>query len=163
MGGRPRGPGGRPPAGGPVRRPGAGQNDCRPACSSAAIVNILFSLVISKISRILGDVAQHQLALDGLELPVQGDQLAEGGAGHELDVLEVQQHLPAAEFVDQPEQVVADHLDVLLVQDLLVDEVDEGDVPDVLDFEPAAAGGWDDMCATSAACPGRRPGGNGDH
>src|SRR5207244_182559 len=67
------------------------------------------------------DLAQDQLAAGALELAVHGDELAEGGRGEEFDVLEVEQHLPPAEFVDQAEQLLADHLDVLLVEDLLVD------------------------------------------
>src|SRR5262249_37304467 len=90
---------------------------------------------------VLGDLAQHQLALHGLEFPVQGDELAQRGTGHELDVPEVQEDLPAAEFVHQTEQVVPDHLDVLLVEDLLVHEVDDRDVTHVLDLEAARGGG----------------------
>src|SRR5262249_2815334 len=56
------------------------------------------------------------------------------------DVLEVEQHLAPAEFVNQAEQLFSDHLDILLVEDLLVDEVDDGNVADVLDLEAAAAG-----------------------
>ena len=66
------------------------------------------------------------------------------------------QHLAAAQFVHQPEQVVADHLDVLLVEDLLVDEVDDRDVADVLDFEPAAAGGLGRHASTSPLFGGTR-------
>ncbi len=68
------------------------------------------------------------------------------------------QHLPPAEFVDQAEQVVADHLDVLLVEDLLVDEVDDGDVADVFDFEPTTAGGLGRHASTSPPLRGNARG-----
>src|SRR5439155_3677000 len=85
------------------------------------------------------DLAQHELAAGALQLAVQGDQLAQRGAGQELDVLEVEQDLPAAELVDELEELLADHLDVLFVEDLLVHEVHDGDVTNVFDFQPAAA------------------------
>ena len=84
--------------------------------------------------------------------------LPSAATGHELHVAEVEQHLPAAELVDQAEQVVADHLDVLLVEDLLVDEVDDRDVADVLDLEPATAGGLGRHAITSPLFGGTRVG-----
>src|SRR5262249_42324165 len=95
---------------------------------------------LEHLADLLGDVAQHQLAPDGLDLAVHGDELAQGGARQELDVAEVEEDLASAQLVDEPEQVVADHLDVLLVQDLLVHKVDDRDVSRVLDLQAAAAG-----------------------
>src|SRR5207244_7862672 len=85
------------------------------------------------------DLAQDQLAAGALELAVERDQLAQRGAGQELDVLEVEQDLPAAELVDELEQLLADDLNVLFVEDLLVHEVHDGDIADIFDFQPAAA------------------------
>src|SRR5438874_7216679 len=85
------------------------------------------------------DLAQYQFTAGALQLPVQGDQLAQRGAGQELDVLEVEQDLPAAELVDELEELLADHLDVLFVEDLLVHEVHDGDIADIFDFDTAAA------------------------
>src|SRR5205807_7199027 len=87
---------------------------------------------------------------------------AQGGAGEELDVLEVEQDLAAAELVHELEQLLADDLDVLLVEDLLVDEVDDGDVADVFDFQPAAARLRSHERGPrrgAARVPGGRPGG----
>src|SRR5262249_40973669 len=54
------------------------------------------------------------------------------------DVIEIQQDFLAAELIDQAEELLADDLDVLLVQDFLVDEIDGRNVADVLDFEAFA-------------------------
>src|SRR5262249_26881101 len=81
-----------------------------------------------------GDVAQHELAAGRLELLVQGDQLAQGGAGEVLDVAEVEQDLAAADLLDQAEELLADDLDVLLVENFAIDKVHDGDVTDVLDL-----------------------------
>src|SRR5262249_20749964 len=85
------------------------------------------------------DVGQDQPAAGRLEFLVQGDELAQGGAGEVLDVAEVEQELAAAFLVHQAEELIADDLDVLLVQDLAVDEVDHGDIADVLNLQAATA------------------------
>src|SRR5262245_25441653 len=95
---------------------------------------------LEHVEDVFGNLAKHELTLHRLQLAVQCDEFAQRGAGHELDVPEVQQDLPTAEFVNQSEQVVADHLDVLFVENLLIDEVDDRDIPDVFDFKPATAG-----------------------
>src|SRR5262245_64500215 len=64
------------------------------------------------------DVTQDQFALGGLQLLVQGDELAERRAGEVFDVAEIQEDLAAAVLVDEAEELLADDLDVLLVQDL---------------------------------------------
>src|SRR5207253_10267579 len=74
------------------------------------------------------DVAQDELAAGGLDLLVQSDELAEGGTGEIFDIAEIEQDLPAAELVHQAEEIFADFLNVLLVEDFLVDEVDDGDI-----------------------------------
>src|SRR5438034_2673912 len=81
------------------------------------------------------DVTQDQPASHSLEFLVQRDQFAQRRAGQVLDVAEVEQELAAAFLVDETEELFADDLNVLLVEDLLVDEVDDRDVPDVLDFQ----------------------------
>src|SRR5205085_11294952 len=62
------------------------------------------------------DIAEDQAALGGLHLLVQRDQLAERGAGEVLDVGEVEQDLALALLLDQIEQLIADDLNVLLVE-----------------------------------------------
>src|SRR5205085_2565273 len=85
------------------------------------------------------DVAQDQPAAYALQLLVEGDQLAQRRAGEVLDVAEVEQELAAAFLVDEAEELFADHLNVLLVEDFLVDEVDHRHVADVLDFQTTTA------------------------
>src|SRR5262249_28374528 len=87
-----------------------------------------------------GDLAHDQLAAGVLHLLVQRDELAEGGGGEELDVAEVQEDLLLALVVDEVEKLFADDLNVLLVEDLLVDEFDHGNVADFFQFKPPAAG-----------------------
>src|SRR5438067_65239 len=71
------------------------------------------------------DVAQPQLAAGGLHLLIERHQLAEGGAGKVLDVREVEKELLFAEVVDELKELVANELNVLLVQDSLIDEFDD--------------------------------------
>src|SRR5262249_53939993 len=73
----------------------------------------------------------------GVHLLVERDELAQGGAGEVLDVAEVEQDLAPAELVHQAEELLADDLDVLLVEDLLVGEIHDSDIADVFDFEAA--------------------------
>src|SRR5262245_25608348 len=87
------------------------------------------------------DVAQDQLAAGRLQLLVEGDELAECGAGEVFDVGEVEQDLAPTLLVDEAEELLADDLDVLLVQDLAIDEVHDGDVADVFHLEAAATSG----------------------
>ena len=70
------------------------------------------------------------------------DELVHRDAGNGLDVAEVEEQLPPAQLVHEAEQVVADHGDVLLVQDFLVHELHDGDVADVFDGDPLTAGGF---------------------
>src|SRR5260370_6350754 len=88
------------------------------------------------------DVTQHQLAADALDLLVQGDELAEGGARQVFDVAVDEQELLAvalAFLIDQAVELVADDLDVLLVQDLAINEIDHGDVAHWLSFRTTPA------------------------
>src|SRR5207247_1897253 len=87
---------------------------------------------------VLGDVTQDELAAGAADLLVEVDELAERGTGEILDVAEVQKDLAAAQLVDEAEQVFADLLNVLLVEDLAVDEVDDRDVADIFHFQAAA-------------------------
>ena len=64
------------------------------------------------------DIAHHQLAAGRIDFLVEGDELAQGGAGEILDIAEIQQDFLAAQLIDQAEKVFADLLDVLLVEDL---------------------------------------------
>src|SRR5689334_23074290 len=54
------------------------------------------------------DVAQDELAARRLDLLVQGDELAERGAGKVFDVAEVQEDLRAVLGIDQVKKVLAD-------------------------------------------------------
>src|SRR5262249_5683264 len=85
------------------------------------------------------DVAQDEPAADRNEFLVEGDELAEGGAGEVLDVAEVQKQLATSVLVDQAEELLADDLNVLLIQDFSVDEVDDGDIANVLNLQAATA------------------------
>src|SRR5262249_22512555 len=85
-----------------------------------------------------GNVAQDQPAAGGVDLLVQRDELAQGGTRKIIDVAEVEQQLAAAQLVHKAEKLFADDLDVLLVENLLVDEVDDGDITDVLDFQASS-------------------------
>ena len=53
-------------------------------------------------------------------------------ARKEFDVAEIEQQLATPLLVHQAEQLLADDLDILLVENLAVDEVDDGDVADLL-------------------------------
>src|SRR5579864_7397849 len=85
------------------------------------------------------DVAEDELAAGGLDFLVQSDELAESGTGEVVDIAEVEQDLAPAELVDQAEEVFADLLNVLLVEDLAVDEVHDGHVAFLYDLEATAA------------------------
>src|SRR5262249_23833757 len=63
----------------------------------------------------------------------------QGGAGQILDVTEIQQDLAAARVVDQTEELLADHLDILFVQNLAVDEINNRHIANVFNFEATAA------------------------
>ena len=45
---------------------------------------------LEDIENLFGDLAQHQFPLNRLQLAVKGYQFAQCGAGHELDVAEIQ-------------------------------------------------------------------------
>ena len=66
-------------------------------------------------------------------------ELAEGGAGKIFHVAEVQEQLSQTLVIHQAEQLIADYLDVLLVQDFAVHEVNDGNIADMLDLKTAAA------------------------
>jgi hypothetical protein len=84
------------------------------------------------------DSAKDQLAAYRLNLSVQSNEFSQRGAGEELNIAEIEQNLAAAELVHQAEEIVADHLNVLFIQDLFIDEIDNGDVAHVLDLEASA-------------------------
>ena len=96
----------------------------------------LSSLVISKTSWICGSML-HRMSRPAqcVDLLVERDELAQGGAGQILDVAEVEQQFAPAQFVDEAEELFADDLDVLFIEDFLVDEIDDGDVADVFYFQ----------------------------
>src|SRR5207248_11567312 len=81
------------------------------------------------------DGAQDQFAARPLDLLVQGDQLAQGGTRHVLDIAEIQEQLLASGIVHQAEELFADDLDVLLVENLLVREANNRHIANVFDFE----------------------------
>jgi hypothetical protein len=85
------------------------------------------------------NVAEDQPAADTLQFLVECDQFAEGSAGEVLNIAEVQEQLAAVLLFDETEELFADDLNVLLVQNLAIDEVDDRYVPDVLDFQAATA------------------------
>ncbi len=87
------------------------------------------------------DVAQDEPATGLLKLLVQRDEFTEGSAGEVFDVAEVEENLSPTFFVYQTEQLLTDDLDILLIEDLAIDEVDHGDIADMLDLEPAATSG----------------------
>src|SRR5207253_2740582 len=87
---------------------------------------------------LVADVAEDEAAPGLRQLLVQGDQLGQGGAGEVLDVGEIEQELAAAYLVHETEELLADDLDVLLVEDLPVREVDHGDITDIFHFEAPA-------------------------
>jgi hypothetical protein len=86
----------------------------------------------------LRDAAKDQLAANGLNLSVERNEFPQSGAGKKLDIAEVEQNLAASELIHESEEIVADHLDVLFIQDFFIDEIDNGDVAHVLDFEASA-------------------------
>jgi hypothetical protein len=85
------------------------------------------------------DIAQDESAARGLQFLVQGDQLPQGRAGKVLDVAEVQEDFFSAMLVDQTEELFADKLDVLLVEDFLIGEINHGHIADVLHFQATTA------------------------
>jgi len=87
------------------------------------------------------DVTQDQPAAAPLQLLVQRYQLAKGRAGEILDVAKVEQELTPPNLVDQAEQLLADDLNILFVQDLAIDEINHGDIADVFDFQATTAWG----------------------
>src|SRR5579883_525641 len=100
---------------------------------------LLFLLDLEDLVNLRVDVAQDQPAADALELLVEGDELAERGAGEVFDVAEVEEELLHPLLVDEAEELLADDLDVLLVEDLTVHEVDDGHIADLFDLEATTA------------------------
>src|ERR1051326_975932 len=90
---------------------------------------------LEDLVKVLVDVAKGELAPGRLDLFVQREQLSQRGAGEKFDVAEVQEDFFAAEVFDEAEEVFADFLDVLFVEDAFVDEVDDRDFAIVLDLE----------------------------
>src|SRR5262249_32836848 len=84
------------------------------------------------------NVAKHELAARRLHLLVQGDELAQSSAGHVLHVAEIKEKLLAPRFVHQTEKLLADNLNVLLVQDFSVCKTDHSHIADVFHFQTAA-------------------------
>src|SRR5262249_29882325 len=88
-----------------------------------------------------------------VDLFIERDELAEGGAGEVLDVAEVQQQFQAAQLIDQAEKLFADHLDILLIENLFIGKVHDGNVADVFHFQPAATRLRGHVLAPSAQPP----------
>src|SRR5216683_3755226 len=81
------------------------------------------------------DVAQDEPAARGLDLLVQGNELAQGRARHVLHVAEVQQQFFPTTFIHQAEKLFADDLDIRFVQDLAIHEADYGYIADFFRFQ----------------------------
>ena len=84
------------------------------------------------------NIAQSQLTADRTHLLIHRDQFAKCGTRQIFDIAEVQHDFLPVIFVHQPEQLVADHLDVSFVQDLTVGELRDGDVVDLLNIQPTS-------------------------
>jgi hypothetical protein len=84
------------------------------------------------------NVTQDQLALGGVHLLVEGDKLAQRGAGQVFHVAKVEHQLATAQLINQAEELFADDLNVLFVEDLFVGEIDHRDIADVFDFQATA-------------------------
>jgi hypothetical protein len=83
------------------------------------------------------DIAQDKPPASRVDLFVERDELAESGTGQVFDVAEVQEQLAALHFVNQAEELFPDDLNVLLVQDFLVHEINDGHIANVFHFQTA--------------------------
>src|SRR4051812_34375786 len=71
-------------------------------------------------------IAQAHLAGGPFDLLVEDDQLVEGGTGEELDAAEIQDEVFFLFLFDQGEELFAQFLDIGRVNDLAVEETDQG-------------------------------------
>jgi hypothetical protein len=86
------------------------------------------------------DSTKPELALHFVDLLVEIEELAESGARKILNGAEVEQDLLASIFVDQSKELVADHLNILLVEDSTIQKTDHGDVADFFRVNAALGG-----------------------
>ena len=82
------------------------------------------------------DVGQAELAGAVAHAVVDGDQRAQRGRGEVVDVGEADEQLGGVGPVDQRGDLLADGLDVRLVEDVAIDELDRGDAVSVRDSQP---------------------------
>src|SRR5262249_50437452 len=85
------------------------------------------------------DVAQDQAAARRLQLLVQRDELAQRCAGEVFDVAEIEEELARPFLIDKTNQLLADVLDVLHVEDFAIDKVNDEDVPNGFNFQTTTA------------------------
>jgi hypothetical protein len=74
------------------------------------------------------DVAELELAAVRFDFLVERDQLAERGAGKELDGGKVQQQILALLILDELEQLLPEFLDVGFVKNFSIDKAHDADV-----------------------------------
>jgi hypothetical protein len=87
---------------------------------------------------VVGDVAHNQFTAARLNFLVQGYEFTQSGAGKILDIGEIQENFFSAQFIHEAEQIFADFLDVLFVQDFFVDEINNGNFAVIFDFQSPA-------------------------
>src|SRR6516164_7697645 len=94
---------------------------------------------LENFENVFVDIAHHQFAVFRLHFFIKRNEFAESCTREILDISEVQQYFLAVILIDKTKQVFADFLNVLLIKNLAVDEIDDGDFTIILDFQSAAA------------------------
>src|SRR5262249_34133198 len=84
------------------------------------------------------DVAKHQSPVDLLQFLIKRNQFGQGRAGEIFHVAEIQQDLAPPRVFNQAKKLLTNDLNVLLVQNLAIDEIDDGHVADVFHFKATA-------------------------
>jgi hypothetical protein len=86
------------------------------------------------------NVAKHKLAIGLFQLRVQGNDFAQSRGGKVLYIREVQNHFGSLFGINKLGKLFTNNLNVLFVENLLVDETDNGDVTLFFDFDATTTG-----------------------
>lgn len=82
------------------------------------------------------DIGEAEFAVAASDLVVDGDQRPQGGRGEVVDVGETDQQFRLVLGLDDGGDLLADRLDVRLVEDIAIDELDLRDAVRSADAEP---------------------------
>src|SRR5262249_15798376 len=86
------------------------------------------------------NIAQDQTTARGVHFFIQRNEFAKSRTRKIFHVAEVQEEFTAAQIVHQAEKLLANDLDVLVVEYFLVGEIDNRHLSDIFDFQAPPSG-----------------------